>query len=198
MNILAAIDSINKKPMKAEKAVQKLTKLDPDMILSGGFSNTNNSANCTIDNNTVDELINAIMTLSCPDDIIMVNISAEQNNDCEGCTCEECHCADEVLEDDRYSPNQMFITNDEFAAYPPSVQNNIDRGLNTQINPSHACKPLYTGQIERDSAFIDQMTEKFRDFAIDFVNYSNETNAIFGLETIKKVDMIIDMRSKDK
>ena len=125
-----------------------------------------------------------------------IDIYIEQEDDCEGCTCDECHCVDEVLEDGRYSPEQMFITNDEFAAYPPSVQNNIERGLNSQIDPSTSCKPLYTGQIERDSAFIDYMTERFRDFAIDFVNYSNETNAIFGLETIKKVDMIIDMRDK--
>ena len=42
MNNLAIIDSINKKPMKAEKVVQKLMKLDPDMILSGEFHNINN------------------------------------------------------------------------------------------------------------------------------------------------------------
>ena len=194
MNNLAIIDSINKKPMKAEKVVQKLMKLDPDMILSGEFHNINNRINCDIDNNTVSALIDSIMALSDPNDDIDIYI--EQEDDCEGCTCDECHCVDEVLEDGRYSPEQMFITNDEFAAYPPSVQNNIERRLNSQIDPSTSCKPLYTGQIERDSAFIDYMTERFRDFAIDFVNYSNETNAIFGLETIKKVDMIIDMRDK--
>ena len=194
MNNLAIIDSINKKPMEAEKVVQKLMKLDPDMILSGEFHNINNRFNCVIDNNTVSALIDSIMALSDPNDDIDIYI--EQEDECEGCTCDECHCADEVLEDGRYSPEQMFITNDEFAAYPPSVQNNIERGLNSQIDPSTSCKPLYAGQIERDSAFIDYMTERFRDFAIDFVNYSNETNAIFGLETIKKVDMIIDMRDK--
>lgn len=199
MKNLAVIDSINKKPMKAETVVQKLMKLDPDMILSGAFHNTNNKVNCVIDNNTVSAVINSIKTLSSPNDII--DIYVEQADDCKECTCGECHCADEVL-DDGYNgeleniPDHLFITNDEFDAYPPSVQNNIDRGLNSQVDPKYAIKPLYAGQIERDSDFIDYMTERFRGFAIDFVNHVNETNTIFGLETIKKVDMIIDMKDK--
>lgn len=194
MNSLAIIDSINKKPMKAEKVVQKLSKLDPDMILSGEFHNhnTSNKANCFIENNTVNAVINSIMSLSAPNDII--DIYVEQADGCEECTCGECHCVDEVL--DNGYPDDLFITNDEFVAYPPSVQNNLERGLNSQVDPRSACKPIYAGQIERDSDFIDYMTERFRDFAIDFVNYTNETNAIFGLETIKKVDMIIDMKDK--